>query len=171
MSDYTYTPTVQTSTSVGGSHAIPFRDALDARRAGYAEFIQDGYGGDSILGTLQSRREGRMLADLSTKVNDRSYDRGVHKGERIDPGDYFWPSQLPADGGLRRQAMATPTADGTWASPRNAPMLTVQEQMTATGGTVLPMTPRGRIVPPKNTPYDTDAAQSQMLAAYLPAWR
>jgi len=55
-----------------------------------------------------------MLDSLKARVNQKSYQRGVHLGERIDPGDYLWPDDMnPLEGVLRE---ATTGA-------RNAPLL------------------------------------------------
>src|SRR5262245_14822679 len=48
--------------------------------------IPDGY-----LGTVNSRRQDRLLDGLQARANNRPYTRGVHKGERIDTRDYYWP--------------------------------------------------------------------------------
>jgi hypothetical protein len=77
------------------------------------------------LGTITSRRSDRVLDSLKARVNQRSYQRGVHLGERIDPGDYLWPEEYnPLDGiareattGLRAAPLAeyfapTPTVEG-----------------------------------------------------------
>lgn len=45
-----------------------------------------------------------MLDSLKARVNQRSYSRGVHLGERIDPGDYLWPDELAPLSGIMRQA-------------------------------------------------------------------
>ena len=65
-----------------------------------------GYGGspdsaypDGYLGTITNRR-GDKLGNLS-RQNARSYDRGVHKGERINAGDYLWPSELNLMTGIK----------------------------------------------------------------------
>jgi hypothetical protein len=80
-----------------------FRDELDAfrsmwRRTPEAQF-PDGY-----LGTIQTRHDDRLLGGIKDRVNQRSYQRGVHKGERIDPGDYFWPEQFNLMSGIVREA-------------------------------------------------------------------
>jgi hypothetical protein len=58
---------------------------------------------DGYLGTIRSRRDDRVLDATKSRVNQRSYQRGVHKGERIDQSDYYWPVQLNPDRGLRNQ--------------------------------------------------------------------
>jgi hypothetical protein len=95
----------------GGGMGPHFRDALDAQRSMYNRtpeaMFPDGY-----LGTIHSRRGDRLLDNLKTRQNQRSYQRGVHKGERIDKADYFWPQALQPDRGLMRMAQGIP--DDTW---------------------------------------------------------
>lgn len=43
------------------------------------------------------------MDSLKARQNQRSYQRGVHKGERIDQGDYFWDRQLNVMSGIQRQ--------------------------------------------------------------------
>jgi len=69
---------------------VQYRSPLDARRASegqlsYADF-PDGY-----LGTITNRREDKLLNHITGKLTQRSYQRGVHKGEKIDGSDYYWP--------------------------------------------------------------------------------
>jgi hypothetical protein len=59
---------------------------------------------DGYLGTIHSRRNDRLLDALKNRVNERNYQRGVHKGERIDPTDYIWPREFRPDNGLRAEA-------------------------------------------------------------------
>jgi hypothetical protein len=40
-----------------------------------------------------NRRQDKILGTLS-RMNARQYSRGVHKGERINPGDYVWPEEF-----------------------------------------------------------------------------
>lgn len=151
-----------------GSQAIRFRDPLDAARSGMAGYVPSAEFPDGYLGTIQSRREDRLLDSLKGKVNERSYTRGVHKGEQVDAHDYFWPAQLQDDRGLRQQAMtARPQPDRTTLVQRQAPLGTVQEQMVISGGAELPTTPRGKMRPPATT-YDQP---NQGLRSMLPTWR
>jgi hypothetical protein len=45
-----------------------------------------------------------MFDSLKSRINQRSYQRGVHLGERIDPGDYLFPDEQNPLRGLVRQA-------------------------------------------------------------------
>jgi hypothetical protein len=77
----------------GGGMGPYFRDALDARRSMYNQDPQAQYP-DGYLGTINTRRGDRLLDNLKQRQNQRAYQRGVHKGERIDPSDYFWSSRF-----------------------------------------------------------------------------
>jgi len=91
----------------GGSYksdVIQYRSNLDAARAGHGQvpFAQypDGY-----LGSLsQDRRQDKLLDAVQKQLNKKSYQRGVHKGEKIDRSDYFWPADFKPDRGLAREA-------------------------------------------------------------------
>lgn len=110
------------NTAGGGGGLGPyFRDALDARRSMYNQTPEAMYP-DGYLGTINTRRGDRLLDNLKRRQNQRSYQRGVHKGERIDPGDYFFPRQFQPDNGIRRQSKAIPV-DTMMLSPRNKPRL------------------------------------------------
>lgn len=173
MQDYQYLPPYgvgQPGSVEGGIQQLNFRDPLDAARSGMSGFIPSAAYPDGYLGTIQSRREDRLLDSLKGKLNERSYQRGVHKGERIDAADYFWPSELQPERGLVRQmhsVQIAPDDPRLW-SPRAAPLGTVAEQMQISGATELPMTPRGKLRPPATT-YDNPSAPS--LRTMLPSWR
>jgi hypothetical protein len=90
------------------------------------------------LGTITSRRGDRMLDSLKARVNQRSYQRGTHAGERIDAGDYLWPDEMqPLDGvireattGLRHAPLQeyfqpVPTIDGNLAPRGSESILTI----------------------------------------------
>jgi hypothetical protein len=46
---------------------------------------------DGYLGTINDRRRDRVMEGVQKRLTDRSYQRGVHKGDVIDHSDYFWP--------------------------------------------------------------------------------
>lgn len=116
-----------------------FRDAKDQRLgawgAGPDTAFPDGY-----LGTegSNSRRADKLL-DSVHRTNTRPYSRGVHKGERINPGDYMWPEEFNLWTALQFEAKglkwapegADPvrlTNDGK-AGPRNTPSTVDRPQM------------------------------------------
>jgi len=156
--------------AAGGGQAMAFRDDLDARRSGMAGFVPSAQYPDGYLGTIQSRREDRLLDSLKGKVNERSYTRGVHKGEQIEASEYFWPAGLQPDRGLQAQAAAVQQWDRSWAAPRQSPMGTVQEQMIVSGATELPTTPRGKVRPGPDQ-YSTTPDRAAALRSFAPSWR
>lgn len=89
----------------GGGGGVPnpfFRDLGDAKRSMYRRTPEAEYP-SGYLGTITSRREDRFLTALKSKLGDRQYQRGVHKGSRIDPTDYEWPKEFNPATGLRLQ--------------------------------------------------------------------
>ena len=96
------------TTGGGGTPVVP-RNDMDYLRLGVGKAPQAEYP-DGYLGTIRSRRDDRgrpasvsdtVLDSLKARQNQRGYQRGVHKGERIDPGEYLWPSGLEPDRRLR----------------------------------------------------------------------
>ena len=80
-----------TTTGGGGNAAvIHYRSPLDAARAAKDKIPGAEYP-DGYLGTITNRREDRLLDKVQEKLTERSYQRGVHKGSKIDNRDYFWP--------------------------------------------------------------------------------
>lgn len=93
-----------TTTGGGGSTVVP-RSNLDYLRLGIGRTPEAEYP-DGYLGNIRSRRDDRgmptdtVLNSLKNRQNQRAYQRGVHRGERIDPAQYFWPSELAPDARL-----------------------------------------------------------------------
>lgn len=83
-----------------GGGGIPVaRDNLDERRMGMPRTPQAEYP-DGYLGTIRSRRDDRMLDSLKARVGQKAYQRGVHKGERVDVSAYIWPPDMRPNRGL-----------------------------------------------------------------------
>jgi hypothetical protein len=87
----------------GGHQAIGFRDALDARRSMMGQRVPEAEYPDGYLGTIVNRRQDKLLGKIQERLTQRSYQRGVHKGERIDPNDYYWNEYVSPDAGVRAQ--------------------------------------------------------------------
>lgn len=92
-----------------------FRDPMDAMRSMWRRTPEATYP-DGYLGTIESTRRDRLL-DASIRQNQRSYQRGVHKGERIDPEDYFWPEYFNLETGLVLESQGL-----KWAPPVSQPI-------------------------------------------------
>src|SRR5256885_14351095 len=88
----------------GGGYVVTgARDIMDAKRMMAAGYVPTAEYPDGDLGTVNSRREDRFFDNLKHRVSNRSYSRGGHKGERIDPADYFWTDQVNPAIGLEYQ--------------------------------------------------------------------
>jgi hypothetical protein len=75
-----------------------FHDPLDAMRSMWKR-TPDAQHPDGYLGTIQTKRQDRLRQGLQNRSDNKPYARGVHKGERLDGRDYFWPPEMqPTDG-------------------------------------------------------------------------
>jgi hypothetical protein len=80
-----------------------YRSSKDQLMSGNRTSVDTAYP-DGYLGTMSSnRRQDKVLGTLS-RMNARQYSRGVHKGERINTGDYFWPEEFGKYTGIQYQA-------------------------------------------------------------------
>lgn len=126
------------------------RSVLDARRMMYNRTPNSEYPA-GYLGTITSRRGDRVLDSLKARVNQRSYQRGVHLGERIDPGDYLWPDETGPFAGIQRQATTgaryapalqffapTPTVEGKMAPRASESILTIDQHRASQLGMLRP---------------------------------
>jgi hypothetical protein len=107
----------------GGFGGPVARGELDAIRIGTGRVPAAEYP-DGYLGTIRSRRDDRILDSVKSRLNQKAYQRGVHKGERIEPSQYFWPAEFNDNMGLQRQAKAKQVnVNGVWVYqiPRNGP--------------------------------------------------
>lgn len=82
------------------------RDILDARRMMQTGHVPSAEYPDGYLGTIGAgtRRQDRLLNNIGNRSTQRSYQRGVHKGERIDPADYYWTDDVHPGAALAAQA-------------------------------------------------------------------
>ena len=90
----------------GGAGTPVARDEMDASRIGVGRVPSAEYP-DGYLGTIRSRRDDRLLDSVKSRVNQKAYQRGVHKGERIEPSMYFWPQEMSDMSGIERQMKAS----------------------------------------------------------------
>lgn len=94
-------PGMGTAASMGP--APVWRNSKDQMLSGYRTGVEEQYP-DGYLGTMSSnRRQDKILGTLS-RMNARQYSRGVHKGERINPGDYVWPEEFNLWTGIELEA-------------------------------------------------------------------
>jgi hypothetical protein len=120
----------------GAAQVLHFRDPVDAARTMMGQRVPSAEYPDGYLGTINSRRDDRLLNRLKKSLNERGYQRGVHKGERIDPGDYYWPDEYGPDSGIARQMAAvadTSTGVRVLYTQRFAARGTVSDRLTVLG--------------------------------------
>jgi hypothetical protein len=77
-------------------------DALDDLRMNWRRTPNAEYP-DGYLGTLNTRRGDRLLDGLKSRMNQRPYQRGIHKGQQLENRDYFWPDEFNQWSGLVAQ--------------------------------------------------------------------
>lgn len=151
MSTEAFSPTTPISTP--GQFLDPsFRDQMDARRSMWRRTPEAEYP-DGYLGTIVDRRNDRLMQAIQKQLNRKVYDRGVHKGERIDQGDYYWPDGFESQG-LRA------VAEGR----RQAPMMTTTERLILVND--------GKAaVPSPEQMVQVDRLRAEQLQSMRPTWR
>jgi len=158
-------------------NAIQYRNPLDARRsfAGREAAYPDGY-----LGSMSwDRRQDKLLNELGNQLNKRPYQRGVHKGSKISPKDYFWPTDFQPDKRLKAEANYTQSTPYTMevkrASYRGSPIERLAHQGKLTGASGAPQQQqeaRSYNVNPASNPVvltdpDAKARLFKMLPSYV----
>ena len=108
-----------------GDHGGPsVRSNLDFQRLGVGRVPSAEYP-DGYLGSLTTRRrDDKLLDSLKNNLNKKAYQRGVHKGERVDAAQYYWPSELQPTRGITRQMKSKLDASSgvvVYYSDRNKP--------------------------------------------------
>lgn len=151
----------------GGGYQTPagFRNALDAARSGIPKTPSAQYP-DGYLGTIVNRRDDRILAAVKNKLGDRSYQRGVHVGSKINPSDYAWPEWFNPQTSLELQAQ------GKKFSPTGAPA----ERLAHMGK--VPFTTPGELgriaqqydLAPDLAHPENDSARIASLSRFRPPW-
>ena len=109
--------------NMGGYGGPVARGDLDAIRIGTGRVPSAEYP-DGYLGTIRSRRDDRLLDSIKNRVGQKSYQRGVHKGERIEPSMYFWSPEFNDQMGIKRQMKAKQVMENgvlVYRIPRAAP--------------------------------------------------
>ena len=135
-----------------------FRDAKDQRLVAFGATPDTQYP-DGYLGTqgATSRRSDKLL-DAVHRFNRPANARGVHKGERINPGDYVWPDEFNPMTGLMMEAQ------GLKFAPTGAdPVVLTNDGKAGPRGI-----PRSLDRPQEEI---IDAQRRSMLSTLLPGWR
>jgi hypothetical protein len=134
-----------------------FRDAKDQRLAAFGATPDTQYP-DGYLGTMDSNRRQDKLLSAVKRQNHRSYSRGVHKGERVNPGDYLWPEEFNPMTGLELQAVGQ-----KFAPPGAEPIRLTNDGKAGPRGI-----PRGLDRPQQE---QIDVQRQSMLKRLVPSWR
>jgi hypothetical protein len=80
---------------------VHVRDALDSERLAWRHTPEAMYP-DGYLGTVGNERRGDRIRQAVWR-DQRSYTRGVHKGERLDMSSYLWPEEFNPLSGVENQ--------------------------------------------------------------------
>lgn len=160
----------------GGTPLAGYRDVADARRSAATPRTPNAEYPDGYLGNVNSRREDRLLKAVQSRLTERSYQRGVHKGEKIDRSDYFWPSEFNDQTGLEYQAQAViDPVDNTMKTPKwTAQGSLPVEQINHMGKNhLIPPEQMGKVAANYNVQEirQADPARIQALKSLLPVWR
>ena len=70
-----------------------FRSSKDYLLSGYRTGVETQFP-DGYLGNMEGNRRADKILGHIERMNLRQYSRGVHKGERINPTDYVWPTEF-----------------------------------------------------------------------------
>src|SRR5712692_6321676 len=89
------------------SGAVRGHDRLDDIRMNPNKGLDQPYP-DGYLGTVENRNKDKLAQGVSGRLTDRHYQRGVHKGTKMDPGQYYWPADAQFDRGMTRPARVDP---------------------------------------------------------------
>lgn len=151
-----YDPYGGESTPLLGPSPV-FRNAKDQRLVAFGASPDTQYP-DGYLGTMSSNRRQDKILDAVKRQNHRSYSRGVHKGERINPGDYIWPDEFNLQTGIRLQLEGK-----KFAPPGAEPVRLTNDGKAGPRGI-----PRGIDRPQQEV---IDMQRRSMLKTLAPPWR
>lgn len=159
-----------TNTTYGGGGVPVARSELDFLRMGVGREPGAEYP-DGYLGTIRTRRDDRgkpygtserVLDSLKTRVTQRSYQRGVHRGERIDPSDYYYPDKLRPERGITRQFQGV----------RDGNVIRTKRNVPETVMTPAPHLPNdGKANTVSTSPGEIDKRRQAQLARMKPRWQ
>jgi hypothetical protein len=159
-----------TYTNYGAGGTPVARGELDNLRMGVGRQPSAEYP-DGYLGTIRSRRDDRgrpnstsenVLDSLKVRIGQRSYQRGVHKGERVDMQSYYYPEGLDNMAGIRRQIKA---AEKNAQAKRHAP---VSKLVPAPH---LPNDGKAGPTVKSDSPMQINQARQDQMARMKPQWK
>lgn len=158
-----------TYTNYGGGGTAVARSELDYLRMGVGREPSAEYP-DGYLGSIRTRRDDRgrpnsvseqVMQGLKVRQTQRGYQRGVHRGERIDQNDYYLPTGLTADRGIKRQMAA---ARQGMPVPRYAPNIKLAPAPH------LPNDGKAGPVAKSDSPYQMNQVRQSQLRNMKPTW-
>jgi len=137
---------------------------LDALRMNWRRTPEATYP-DGYLGTINTRRGDRLMDGLKARTANRPNTRGIHKGERIDQRDYFWPEEFNPWSGVQTQLTGL-----RWAPPGIGGYLPDERYPTDRR-----VGPRGVAVGSRyanggGPPVEQDANRVSILRSQAPGW-
>lgn len=132
-----------------------FRDEKDRRLQAFGATPDTQYP-DGYLGQLTDRRGDRLG---TTRSNNVAYRRGVHKGERVNPGDYLWPEEFNPMTGIQYEKKGQ-----KFAPTGAAPVILVNDGKAGPRGI-----PTGGI--PREQLEIINEQRRSMLRTLVPQWR
>jgi hypothetical protein len=151
--------------SGGGKTLAGYRDLLDAKRAAVTPRTPNAEYPDGYLGTVNSRREDRLLNAVQSRLTERNYQRGVHKGEKMGHDSYVWPSEFNPNSGLQAQAQGR-----KWGPVGS----TAAEQINHMGKNhLIPPEQMSRVAAQYNVKevLPVDPVRQERMTRLLPTWR
>lgn len=149
----------------GGFGGPVARGDLDAVRIGVGRVPHAEYP-DGYLGTIRSRRDDRLLDSIKNRVNQKAYQRGVHKGERIDASQYFWTPDFSDQSGIQRQGkakMVNMNGVNIYVLPRSAPRIDLAPAPHLVND--------GKTNTTANSPVQFDVQRASSISYLRPVWR
>ncbi len=161
-----------TYTNYGGGGTPVARSELDFLRLGVGRVPQAEYP-DGYLGTIRTRRDDRgrpngqserVSDSLKVRIGQRSYQRGVHRGERIDQSDYYYPAGLDNMRGIERQMKAS--KDGN--------VYRVKRNVEVTTLVPAPHLPNDGKAGPSvrsDSPYNINKVRVEQMSRMRPQWK
>lgn len=149
-----------------GGFGVPVaRGELDSIRMGTGRVPQAEYP-DGYLGTIRSRRDDRLLDSIKNRVGQKSYQRGVHKGERVDASAYFWSPSFGDQSGIQRQSKAklvNINGVNMYVLPRNAPRIDLMPAPHLVND--------GKANTVADSPAEFNVQRASMMSYLRPVWR
>jgi hypothetical protein len=107
---------------------------------------------------MSSNRRQDKLLNAVARTNTRPYSRGVHKGERVNPGDYVWPEEFNLLTGLQLESKGK-----KFAPPGAEPVRLTNDGKAGPRGI-----PRGLDRPQQE---QIDRQRQSMLRTLKPPWK